>query len=572
MTSHPSAQLPKPKSDSQATLIQYGLACVTVVVVLGPILPVIYQSFIDRPLYAADQNLTLANYQAILTASTFGGVVWNSLTFSFWSTVISQGLGAVLALLIGRTNLPWARFFGSVTLWPVFISGLVFAFGWFVAYGPSGFLTLYLSTLFGFDPWNLYSIGGMAVISGVSSVPVTVLFCLGAAALADSSLEDAARTCGAKPWRVLSRITLPMMLPAIAYSGILNFMGALESLAIPLIIGKPVGIEMFMTFIYTEGIERPQPNYGIVGAATVMLLLIIGALIYLQEKIVGNTRRFETVGGKATQKRLFDLGRWRWIAFALVLVYGLVGIIFPMGMVILRGFVSFLSPLVSVWQLLTLDHFREALMLPANLRAIGNTLFLSVVGGAFATLAYALVAVVVHRSTFRWRGPLKYIALLPRAVPGMIAGLGVFYAMLLVPGLSSLNGTIWIIMLAYLARYLPTGFGVISPALAQIGPDLDRAARVMGASWWQTMTRIVLQLLRPSMLGAYALIFVAFLKEYSTAVFLFGPGTEVLGTSMLRYWVNGDIGPMAALSSLQVAITVLFIALMQGAFRVRLVK
>lgn len=563
---------PRQQSDRQAALIQYGLALATVLVVVGPILPVIYQSMIDRPLYAEGQQLTAANYAAILGAPAFGGVVANSLIFSFWSTVISQGLGAVIALLIGRTNMPFARMFGSVTLWPLFISGLVFAFGWYVAYGPSGFVTLWFRTTFGLVPWNLYSLTGMAVISGVSSVPVTVVFCLGALALADSSLEDAARSCGAGPWRVVTRIKLPMLLPAVAYSGILNFLGALESLSIPLIIGKPVGIEMFMTFIYTEGIERPQPNYGIVGAATVMLLALIAVLIFLQERIVGNTRRFQTVSGKAVASRLFDLGRWRWPAFALLALYVLIGIALPLGMVVLRAFVSFLSPLVPIASLLTWTNFEQALTLPANIRSIANTLLLAVGGGFVATVAYALVALVVHRSQFRWRWPLKYVALMPRAVPGMIAGLGVFYAMLIVPGLSALNGTIWIIGLAYLSRYLPTGFGVLTPALAQIGPDLDRAARVMGATWWQAVTGIVLHLLRPAMLGAYALIFVAFLKEYATAVFLFGPGTEVLGTSMLRYWVNGDIGPMAALSAIQIALTVLFLTLAQGIFGVRLVK
>lgn len=553
-------------------MIQYGLAFVTVLVVLGPILPVLYQSVIDRPIYAVGQEFTIANYRAILSAPSFGEVVWNSLAFSFWSTVISQGLGAIIALLIGRTNIPFARMFGSVTLWPLFISGLVFAFGWFVAYGPSGFVTLWFRSVFGFVPWNLYSISGMAVISGISSVPVTIVFCLGALALADSSLEDAARSCGAGPWRVITRITLPMLLPAIAYSGILNFLGALESLSIPLIIGKPVGIEMFMTFIYIEGIERPQPNYGIVGAATVMLIMIIALLIFLQERVIGNTRRFETVSGKATAARLFNLGQWRWALFVLLLLYILIGIALPLGMVLLRAFVSFISPFVPISSLLTLANFEQALTLKANIRALSNTLILSIGGGFVATVAYALVALVVHRSQFRWRGPLKYVALLPRAVPGMIAGLGVFYAMLLVPGLMALNGTIWIIGLAYLSRYLPTGFGVLSPALAQIGPDLDRAARVMGATWWQAVTKIILHLLRPAMLGAYALIFVAFLKEYSTAVFLFGPGTEVLGTSMLRYWVNGDIGPMAALSAIQIALTVLFLALVQGVFGVRLVK
>jgi len=563
---------PRRRSDRQAVVIQYGLALITVLVVVGPILPVLYQSLIDRPIYAEGQQLTAANYRAILSAPSFGGVVWNSLNFSFWSTAISQGLGAVIALLIGRTNLPLARVFGSITLWPLFISGLVFAFGWFVAYGPSGFVTLWTRSIFGMVPWNLYSLSGMALISGISSIPVTVVFCLGALALADSSLEDAARSCGARPWRVVSRITLPMLLPAIAYSGILNFLGALESLSIPLIIGKPVGIEMFMTFIYMEGIERPQANYGIVGAATVMLLAIIAVLIVLQERMLGNTRRFQTVSGKATAQRRFDLGLWRWPAFGLLTLYVVIGILLPLGMVLLRAFVSFLSPLVPITSLLTLANFQQALTLDANVRSLVNTLILAVGGGFLATVAYSLVALVVHRSEFSWRVPLKYIALMPRAVPGMIAGLGVFYAMLLVPGLMALNGTIWIIGLAYLSRYLPTGFGVLSPALAQIGPDLDRAARVMGASWWQAVTGIILHLLRPAMVGAYALIFVAFLKEYSTAVFLFGPGTEVLGTSMLRYWVNGDIGPMAALSAVQIALTVLFLTLAQGVFGVRLVK
>src|SRR5690606_7156293 len=137
------------------------------------------QSIIDRPIYSAGHVPTLGNFRAILTNPQFMGIVYNSLVFSFWSTLISQGLGAFLALLIGRTNLPFARFFGSVTLWPMFLSGLVFAFGWFVAYGPYGYVTMYLRTLFGAEPWNLYSLAGMAIVSRVSSVPVTVIFCLG---------------------------------------------------------------------------------------------------------------------------------------------------------------------------------------------------------------------------------------------------------------------------------------------------------------------------------------------------------------------------------------------------------
>jgi iron(III) transport system permease protein len=565
--------VPNPGASTwQAAAIQYGLAAMTAIVVIGPIIPILYQAFLDRPIYDAGRSLTLANFGRLFSHPEFGKVVINSLIFAFWSTVISQGLGAVVAILIGRTNLPFSRIFGSLVLWPIFISGLVFAFGWFIAYGPSGYLTIYLRTLLGSEPWNLYSLSGMAIISGVSSIPITVLFCLSSSALADTSLEDAARTCGAGPLRILTAITLPMLMPAIAYSGILNFLGALEALSIPLLLGEPADIKMFMTFIYSEGIERPQPDYGIVGTATVVLLGIVALLILLQERWLGNTRRFVSVGGKASVRRVFDLGRYRWLAFALLALYVMLGIIVPMGFVFLRAFVSFISPLVPITQLFTLDHFKAAFGLPANVRALWNTLLLSVVGGGLATLAYALVSIVVHRSEFRYRGALKFVALMPRAVPGMIAGLGVFYAMLVLPFSQYLAGTIWIIMIAYLSRYLPTGYGVISPALLQIGPDLDRAARVMGASWWTTCRTILLRLLSPAMLAAYSLLFVAFLKEYSTAVFLFAPGTEVLGTAMLRYWANGDIGPMAALSAVQVGLTVAFLAVAQLAAGIKLVR
>ncbi|MFK8253040.1 ABC transporter permease [Ancylobacter terrae] len=544
-----------------AAAIQYALALVTLLVVVGPIVPILYQAVIDRPIYDAGGLLTLGNFGRLFGHEAFAGVVYNSLVFSFFSTLISQGLGAVLAILIGRTNVPGARVFGSLVLWPIFISGLVFTFGWFVAYGPTGYLTMYVKLAVGIEPWNLYSLTGMAIISGISSVPITVLFCLSSSALADTSLEDAARVCGARPLRILRTVTLPMLAPAIAYSGILNFLNALETLSIPLLLGEPAGIRMFMSFIYAEGIERPKPDYGLVGAATVVLLVIVGLLILLQERLLGNTRRFVTVGGKAGLRRQFDLGTSRWPAFALLALYAGFGIVMPMMFVFLRGFVSFISPLVPFWQVLTLENFAQALTLPGNIRALWNTLLLSVVGGAVATLGYALVTIVVHRSQFRFRGILKLVALLPRGVPGMIAGLGVFYALLAIPAIQHLAGTIWIIGLAYLARYIPTGYGAMSPALLQIGPDLDRSARVMGASWWQSCRAVILPLLRPAMLASYCLLFIAFLKEYATAVFLFAPGTEVLGTAMLRYWANGDIGPMAALSAIQIAITLVFLAL-----------
>src|SRR3546814_352277 len=200
------------------------------------------------------------------------------------STVVSQFGCGIAAIRIGRTNVPWRAFFGSVMMWPLFISSLVLAFGWFIVYGSAGYVTMFFTKLTGFQLWDLYSIGGMGLISGISQLPLALLYCLSSTASADATLEDAARTCGAGPLRTLWSVTLPLMRPALLYSGILNFTIALEMLSIPLVFGEPVGITVFTTLLYTQGLTSGQPDYGLVGTAAVLLLAIVAVLVFLDRK------------------------------------------------------------------------------------------------------------------------------------------------------------------------------------------------------------------------------------------------------------------------------------------------
>jgi iron(III) transport system permease protein len=252
------------------------------------------------------------------------------------------------------------------------------------------------------------------------------------------------------------------------------------------------------------------------------------------------------------------------------LIYALLAVVLPLGGLALRAATTFLSPLVPFWEVLTTANVEVLFAYPAHLRSITNTILIAGLGGAVATAFVALVALVVHRSEYRFRRALEFGALYPRAVPGLVAGIGFLWAMLLFPPLGWLHNTIWILVIAYIMRYVPTGFGAVSPMLLQIGRDLDRSARTVGADWWTTCRAILLPLLKPALFTCFAVLFIHFFKEYASAVFLLAPGSEVIGTTLLSFWIQGDAGPVAALSTFQVLFTFLFVFAVRRLFGVRI--
>ncbi len=550
--------------------IQYGLALLTVVLVAAPLIPILYQAVIDRPLYDSGQQFTLNNFVELAGTGEFITVLINTFLFAIATTVIAQVLGTGAAVLIGRTDMPYARLIGEMFLWPIYVSALILSFGWYAMYGPSGYLTLLLSPVFEESPWDLYTLTGMAVMAGVSLAPVAFLYCTASAGIADPALEEAARVSGAGTMRTLVRITLPLLKPAIFYSAVLNFTVALELLSIPLVFGGPANIEVLSTFLLRNVIGVRQSGQGTVATAAVFLLVIVCVLVWLQARLLGNTRRYETLGGKATRPRPFALNALRIPAFLLACTYLLFAVMLPLGTLILRAFTSFLSPLVPVSEVLTFDNFTGLLAFDVAHRSIVNSFLISIIGGALATLLVASIAIVCHRSEFPFRKALQYIALFPRAVPGVVAGLGFFYALTMIPGIGGIRNTIWIMIIAFTMHLIPAGFGAVAPILLQISPDLDRAARVKGADWLTTSRRIVLPLMKPALVACYTILFIAFFKEYSTAMFLFAPGSEVIGTTQLNLWTGGEMGQAAALAAIQIAVIGTCVGVARTVFGVRL--
>ncbi|MFC7555946.1 ABC transporter permease [Pseudoroseomonas wenyumeiae] len=294
---------PAPPAIPRAVPIQYGTALLVLVLVAGPLLPVLLQSVLDGALYDAEYHLTLANFARLARTEGFGMVLLNTAVLAALTTLVAQVVGTLAAILFGRTDLPLARLMSEFFLWPLYLSALVLSFGWYAVYGPSGYLTLLWQSLLGEAPWTLYSLTGMAVIAGVSQAPLAYIYCLSSTSITDPSLEEAARVSGAGTFRTLWRITLPLMKPAIAYSAVLNFTVGLELLSIPLIFGDPAGITVLTTFLFNNGISSPRPDHGLVATAAALMLAVVCFLVWLQGRMLGNTRRFITLGGKATRPR-----------------------------------------------------------------------------------------------------------------------------------------------------------------------------------------------------------------------------------------------------------------------------
>lgn len=528
---------------------------VTAVLVLAPVVPILYQSTRNQPLYAAGGAFTFSNYTKLFSEAGFGSIILDTLLFAVLTTVFALAIAVPMAILLERTRFPAARLFGQVLRWPIYISPLVLAFGWIVVYGPAGFLTSAVREGLGWVPWNLYSLPGMAFVEAVAQVPIAYLFCANALAASDTSLENAARSVGAGPLRILRSVVVPMLRPPMLYAGLLIFGTAIETLSIPLILGEPAGITLFSNFLYEQGIDSINPDYGLLGAASTFMLLTTIALVVFQTRLLKHAQRFVSVRGKATRSDLLDIGAWKWLGFAFVGLYVVFGALLPMLALILRAFTSLLTPLVNPFDLLTLDNFRLIFDYTPYTESIVNSITVAFVGAIAVTLFGTVVVLVARRSDFRFARLLETTAQSPHAVPGLIVGIGLFWAFTWIPGGDLVRGTLFALVIAFGIRALPSAYGAISPATMQLGAELDNAARVVGADWWRTVSRILLRLLVPAMLASFLLIWTQMIREYAPAMFLAGAESQVIGTTAIDLWTQGETGSVAALATLQIAVT-----------------
>ncbi|GAC1340971.1 MAG: iron ABC transporter permease [Myxococcales bacterium] len=537
-----------------AIVLATGLA------IASPLGIILYQSFLDGPFFQPSAKLSLAAFRFVFADADFHRACASTLFVSLGMTAVAVPAGALLAFLVVRTDLPGRRWLEPLLLIPIFLSPVVIAFGYVVAVGPVGFLTLLVRQGSEKLPWNLYSLWSVTLIAGLTHIPHVYLYTSSTLRAIGADLEEAASVAGAGTARIALTISLPMVRPALLYSGVLVFFLGFELFGLPLILGDPEGLLVLSTYLYKLTNRLGVPSYQLMAVVAVVIMAVALPLVWLQRRLLGASSRFVSVRGKGMKRAPLKLGAWRWAALLVVLAWFGATVLTPLAGVFLRSFVTNWGQGVKLSEVLTTEHFTELLEYPNLIRGVVNTLVLGVVGGAASVACYAVIAFATHRWASRWARAVDYLVMVPRGMPGLVAGLAFFWVFLFVKPLSPLRATPVSLWLAYSIVWLAYGMRLISSALLQVGPELEEAALTVGASRGRILRQITLPLVRFGLLGSWLLIFLIFVREYSTGVYLLGPGTEVIGSLIVSMWGTGAVDTVSALSVINVVLVGLGLA------------
>jgi iron(III) transport system permease protein len=471
-----------------------------------------------------------------LWASWSAGRTWELLGSSALMAGLSSGLtvllGAPAAWLLARVALPGREALKTALTLPYVIPPYILAMGWITLFNPgSG----WLNGLLGGGGVNIYSLGGMVWVLGLAYFPLVLLQVYAALMGMDPSLEEAARTSGAGPWRVVWTVTLPLALPSIGSGALLTFLVSLASFGVPYLVGSPGRVEVLTTAIYTSLDLGTEAGVARAVGLAVLLCGVAAAALGLNGALVRRGRAL--VGGKAGRPSLVELGRWRWVAWGGL--WGLVGVavVLPLGTVVLTSLVEVWGSGLS-WGNLGWGSYRAVLSDARALDAAWRSLWL---GGLAATVCVALGALASYarrRTTLVGRRALPFLAELPYAVPGTVLAMGMILAFsqevwIYIEDVFYLRFFIfnspWILLIAYSAKYMAFGVRTSDAALTQVDVSLEEAARTSGAGPLRVLLGIVAPLLRPALVAAWVLVFLPVLGEITLSILLFGPETKTLG-------------------------------------------
>lgn len=357
---------------------------------------------------------------------------------------------------------------------------------------------------------------------------------------------------GAPLRTVFWRITLPLARPALYAAILIMAVRTLESFEVPAVLGLNQHIFVFTSQIWTT-LNASPPDYSTAGAYAMALLVLTTIGVLWHNRISKHGRAYQTVTGKGFRPRPIPLGRWRWPATILILAYFCISVLLPLAILFYASTQNFYAP-PSHYTLrhLTWGNYGAAWHDPLVQHGLKNSLILGL-GTATAVMLLAAVASwIVVRTKVRGRWLIDNLAFLPLTIPGLVLGVAILTIYLRVPWLP-IYGTLWIIFIAYLTRYIPYGMRYVSTSMFQIGRELEESAQMSGAGWFQVFRRIVLPLLVPGFVAGWIYIVVVSVRELGSSVLLYSPGREVLSIAIWEMWRNGQFPELCALGIVMVA-------------------
>lgn len=556
LETRPSADsVPPPTGRSRRWVSRNFLVLAVLILIIGyfTIGPI---GYLLNGTFTGNSGFTLENIHAAFTAKGIGGIITTTVLYASGSAIFAVVIGATLAFVVARTNTPAKSLMIAVSLVPLIIPGVLHTIAWLLLASPQ---IGALNSLPGVH-LNIFSMWGMAFVQGLHTAPLVFLLTLTAFRSMDPTLEEASLSAGSSVPRMLWTVTLPLARPALLGSLIIAIVTGLESFEVPVLLGSYQGNRVVTSEIW-DALNAYPTRYGEAGAYALGLLVLTVTGVYLYSRVLRHGKRYATVTGKGFRPRTIDLGPYRWVAAGFLALYFLVAIVLPILIMVYASTQKiYAAPSGATLSKMTGANYRAIFENPDSTTALRNSVVLGLGSATVVMAVMGFAAWFMARSKTRGRWILDAVSSAPIAIPSVVVGVALLFVYLRAP--IPVYGTLWILFIAYVTRYLPYGMRYSSSAMAQISVELDEASEVSGASVFRTLRKIVFPLLAPGLLAGWIYIFIVSVRELASSLLLYSPGNQVLSILIWEQYQNGSIGGLSAIGTLLIGSLVIFVTLM----------
>ena len=550
------------RSDS---LVQGITSWGVVLIVLAPIAVLLSRSFyIER--FGEPVIFTLHNFSVVFTDDVIRYAIGNTLIASLGSTAFAAVAGVTLAWLNTRTNTPARPFLHICNTIPFYLSPFVGAIAWtYLAAPRTGILNSFAFHQLGLaaDFFNVYGLTGIIWVQGIFFTPIVYLMTSAAFAQMDPAFEESSRSCGRGTAYTMLRITLPLAMPSILSAIILTFVSSAGEFGVPLTLGVPRNYETLSTLIF-EVLQRATPDYSLAACMATILAVVTVACVLLHRYVILR-RNYTTVTGRGYRPAVIDLGRWKWAGLAFSVAFFLIAVVLPLFALVLQS-------LQQVWlgrflaRQFTWANYPQVLhYIPETMSGIKNSFILSLSGATIGVILALLVSQAIYRTKLPGKRLIDMAASLPVGVPGIAFAMGILLIAIRTP----LYGSLVVLLIAYLARFMPLAQRSIGGVLLSLSPELEEASRACGSGYGRTLVRITLPLIKPGMAAAWVLLFVIYLRELPMSILLWQTGSETMSVALWELTEHATSGKVAAYAMMQSGMILVVVILFQLLVRTR---
>jgi len=499
-------------------------------------------------------------FASMLTDPDNLAAMWNTVKISFFVTTLGTVVGLFFAWLIGRSDIPLKGLMKSLFVIPYMFPPFIGAMAWGLLLAPrSGYINkMFMALTGGRTPlFNINTLAGIVFVELCYYFPFVFIQVSGALERMDPTLEESARIAGANQMTVIRRITMPLVVPAIAAGAMLILISSLSHFGVPAILGFSNGIFTLPTKIY-ELIYRASGSFEGIrrGASLSILLVAVVVLALALQRRVLRAGRYDIIRGKSMRPMLIKLRGWKVPLLLVCFVFLVITVILPLCTIFGVGFLKAYGVPMKLANM-TLNNFKYVLFESKMARdSIRNSFFLSITSAVITMLVGTMIAYVIVKIQPRGKGVLEVLGILPYSIPGIVLAVGVILTW---SGAFYLNlyNTIWIILIAYIARYMAFSMKSASASLEQVHDSLEEASRTCGASHFESLLDVTLPLIRPGMVAGFFLIFLPAMRELTTSLLLYGPFTRTMGVAIYSINEEGYTVQACALAGVAIIIIVL---------------